>query len=256
MRFGIHRKIDDILLSREPLSTEIKENISFIELVVTDTSIPDFLFRDKDAFKMVEKYCEGFERTVHLPFYDLNLGSVDDNISNYSLNSLKKSLVLAERLGAEICVAHLGYNPRISKSATDKWLNRFIKRKREVEEFSLFRKITVAWENTYEKEISIFQKIINMDPDTKLCLDIGHCNCFASFSAVEFLKEFKAKTIHIHIHDNLGKEDSHLAPGNGNIDFKGIMKEVDHDTVVNAVFEIDTIKFQESVNEIKNIFMR
>jgi sugar phosphate isomerase/epimerase len=256
MKFGIHRKIDEILLSKEPLSCKIKENISLIELVVPDTFVSGFLLHDPEAFQKVENYCEGLDKTIHLPFYDLNLGSPDDMIANYSVNSLKKSLILAESLGSKICVAHLGYNPLISESATEKWFKRFIRKKEELEKFASDHGTKVVWENTYESDMVLFDRMVETHPDTEFCLDIGHCNCFASFSAIEFLKRFQEKVVHLHIHDNLGKEDSHLVPGKGNIDFESVMKAVGDAKVINGVFEIDTVKFQESINEMKNVFMR
>ncbi len=56
------------------------------------------------------------------------------------------------------------------------------------------------------------------------------------------LEEFlRFPAAHYHLHDNDGREDSHLAPGKGTIDFRPVMKAVRKNRVV-PVIEVATFE--------------
>jgi sugar phosphate isomerase/epimerase len=256
MKFFIHKKIEEIIVYNEQLPEIIGNLVDGIEIVITEPFFPQTQSFYSDKIKKIADFCMNRDVSVHLPFYDLNLGSIDRNISEYSLRSMVQGIDIASSLGAKIAVAHLGYNVLSSKSSTAKWFERFAAMKCELEKYATDKGVTVVWENTYEKDMSLFDEMIKVHPDTKLCLDIGHCNCFAEFSAIEFLERYKERVIHIHLHDNDGIEDSHLAPGKGNIDFTPIMEKIGAYPVQNAVFELDFDKFTDSVDYISEIFLK
>jgi sugar phosphate isomerase/epimerase len=70
--------------------------------------------------------------------------------------------------------------------------------------------------------------------DSPFALDVGHAH--QKFSLTEFLR-FPAS--HFHLHDNKGKEDSHLALGEGTIDFGPVMKAVQKNNVT-PILEVST----------------
>ena len=54
------------------------------------------------------------------------------------------------------------------------------------------------------------------------------------------IKKFNKKLIHIHLHDNDGKEDQHLTIGKGNINWKKVIKVLKkyyNKTITLEVFE-------------------
>ncbi|HPA56953.1 MAG TPA: sugar phosphate isomerase/epimerase family protein [bacterium] len=254
MKFFIHKKVEDIIVHNMQIPEIIGNIVDGIEVVITEP----FFFRNdcSEKIRKISDFCMNMDVSVHLPFYDLNLGSVDRNISEYSFRSMVQGIDIASGVGAEIAVAHLGYNVLSSKSSTAKWFERFAVMKGELEKHAADKGVTVVWENTYEKEMAVFDEMIKVHPGTKFCLDIGHCNCFAGFSAVEFIERYKERVMHIHLHDNDGIEDSHLAPGKGNIDFLPIMEKIMAYHVRNAVFELDFDKFTDSVDHISEIFLK
>jgi len=60
-------------------------------------------------------------------------------------------------------------------------------------------------------------------PSLQLLLDIGHLHVVKEDVPKAVLK-MKDKIVHVHIHDNDSTRDAHLIPGEGNIDFKAIIK--------------------------------
>ena len=61
-------------------------------------------------------------------------------------------------------------------------------------------------------------------PVVGLCFDTGHANISENHDLVGAFERNATRIIHIHYHDNVGNDDLHLAPGNGNIDFAAFFK--------------------------------
>ena len=54
-------------------------------------------------------------------------------------------------------------------------------------------------------------------PAFGLCLDIGHAHCYSKDPVQQWAQALSPYIRHVHVHDNLGKKDSHLALGEGTI---------------------------------------
>ena len=64
-----------------------------------------------------------------------------------------------------------------------------------------------------------------------MTLDLGHAQLLTKENnSIELIKSYHEKIKHIHMHDNRGgdsaKDDIHLPPGRGIIDFKSIFNEL------------------------------
>ncbi|MBP1929981.1 sugar phosphate isomerase/epimerase [Methanolinea mesophila] len=71
---------------------------------------------------------------------------------------------------------------------------------------------------------------------TGFALDVGHAHlnhCLPAFL------EYPIR--HIHLHDNDGKEDTHMPVGAGTIDFLPVMKAVEREKII-PVIEVDTLE--------------
>ena len=79
-------------------------------------------------------------------------------------------------------------------------------------------------ENTYEKSPEIHRQILSRldNPAARFCLDVGHTLAFAGNSWRDWLPELAPWLGHLHLHDNDGNRDQHLAVGQGNFDFAGL----------------------------------
>mgnify|MGYP001478932922 CR=1 FL=1 len=254
MNYFLHIKLEDIILGKTELSESAKGLLDGFEIVITEPYFLDFVNEDPAEFRKVEKFLDGKKVSVHLSFYDLNLGSPDRRICEHSFNSIISGLVFAQRVGAKNAVSHLGYNIKLSKNSTEKWFRLFADAKERIENFAVKKGVTVVWENTYETDFYLFDKMMELHPGTSFCLDVGHCNCFAGFSAVEFFNRYSKNIKHFHIHDNNGTEDSHVAPGLGNIDFTQIVDIIGKSSADTAIFELEFDRFERSAEYIKKLF--
>ena len=250
MNFLITRKLGDILSKDNPFDF-IEENghITGAEIML---SKPELI--DEIDLLEIKRKCKGLKLTSHLPFYDLNLASVDRHISDYSMKVMIKGLVFCEKLDIRSAVAHFGFNVKLAGKAAEKWKEKFFTQKRLLESEAKKRGVDLIWENTYEENFDFFDEILKVSPDTRFCLDCGHCNCFADFSPVEFFDRYGEKVVHLHLHDNDGKEDSHLPPGSGSVDFSALFNVIGKSEIENAVFEIEPEMYMENKNVISEIF--
>lgn len=125
--------------------------------------------------------------------------------------------------------------------------------KHEIEEAANRLGVSIAWENTYEPDFTLFDMILEKDPETPICLDIGHANCFSSFTPVSFLERYGKSIVHVHAHDNAGSEDSHIAIGEGSIDFNALFSRLGETSAEMVVFELTKENFLKSLEKIENL---
>ena len=87
--------------------------------------------------------------------------------------------------------------------------------------------------STVEQVCEIVDKL---DRDNlKVCLDTGHAAIFFGPSVGDAVRYIGKRLEAVHIHDNMGKEDEHLIPGDGIIDwddFASALREIGFDKVI------------------------
>ncbi len=76
-------------------------------------------------------------------------------------------------------------------------------------------------ENVYEEHPSEMQVLFErLRPQrVGLCLDCGHLTAFGRAPLSAWLETLGGFIGHLHLHDNQGRKDDHLALGKGRIDF-------------------------------------
>jgi sugar phosphate isomerase/epimerase len=62
-------------------------------------------------------------------------------------------------------------------------------------------------------------------PEIKVCLDSCHATMHNS-QAIELVRELAPRVLTTHMSDTMGDEDSHLVPGEGNVDYPAITREL------------------------------
>jgi len=69
------------------------------------------------------------------------------------------------------------------------------------------------------------KSLFNRFPDLQFHLDIGHFNLNMR-NPLRFVKAFKNRLTHIHLHDNDGTKDQHLPMGTGKIEWEPLIEEL------------------------------
>lgn len=57
-----------------------------------------------------------------------------------------------------------------------------------------------------------------------ICFDSGHANMIWHENLPQIAQKYRDRIFSVHLHDNFGEKDSHMIPGNGNINWEELMK--------------------------------
>ncbi|PWB54349.1 MAG: sugar phosphate isomerase/epimerase [Candidatus Methanoperedenaceae archaeon] len=165
--------------------------------------------------------------TLHLPFSDLNLGSLNHPIWNETIRQMTKCLERASDF-VELAVVHPGHLSPLGMQLPDMAWHQNIEGLKKICDFADDLGIKIGVENMPNMQ-HIFGKqpgeilgmIESLDRDNAgLTLDMGHANTNG------LVRDFMAdlgKVIHVHLHDNKGRSDEHLELGKGTIKWKDVM---------------------------------
>ena len=125
--------------------------------------------------------------------------------------------------------------------------------------------LCVCLENMFPKcgafvEPADFDDLLNRFPDLRLTLDTGHANIGGRGGqrTLDFIKKFGPRIGHLHISDNSGERDDHLAVGSGVIDFLKISRALKQcgydDTATLEIFSDDRRELKKSRDRLEEMF--
>ena len=201
------------------------QNIDLISRAGFDgvfVTLNDGFISDKQIEYIYQKNLE--VETLHLPYHH-PFNIIDslwkcDSSTNQALKVVFDGISLAKRNNIDTVVLHAssGYSPIIS----DDVINNY----RKIAEFCEKNDITLALENI--KCVKSLATLLNHLDNTKMCFDIGHANAFTKNLESEIWYSLFKKMHCVHLHDNMGNDDSHMFPGMGNINFELKLKELIH----------------------------
>ncbi len=207
------------LLKKKYLKKIIEEGIN-PEIGLNGTVLDDYTFRDfKDVFKELDSSM--VRCTIHAPFTDVSIGAIDKRIRAVSIDRLKMAMDIAVLFDAVDMVFHSGWERKIYADVTDKWLDNATDSLFEICEYAKGSNIRIMLENVFELGPSLHLELFSRVDHEVLgfCLDAGHVYAFSDTELNKWIETLGDKIGHLHLHDNKGSEDDHLAPGDGIIDF-------------------------------------
>ncbi len=168
----------------------------------------------------------GLSCTIHAPFTDLSLGALDPEIRRVSLERLSTSVDLAALFKAKALICHTGFDSRHYLGLKDKWIDNAVDSLGRLLERVEKGTTPLALENVYELDPDIHQELFSRLESKMLgfCLDLGHQRVFSATRLDGWLDALGKRLVHLHLHDNNGKYDEHLAIGQGNLDFDSLFR--------------------------------
>jgi len=198
----------------------------------------------------------GIRFSVHAPFADINIASPSRCLLKAMVKRLEKSIQFAGFLEADVWVFHPGLKTGISMFYPEAdWIQN-CKTAETLAKIAEKHGVRIAIENVPEpypflmKSVEHFKRFYSeVNSNIGLALDVGHANLNGQIEL--FLRTFPNKIVHIHAHDNGGKEDEHLGVGRGTVDWKRfaeLLKEISYAKTV-VVESMEHV--QESVERLK-----
>ncbi|WP_321368066.1 sugar phosphate isomerase/epimerase family protein [uncultured Desulfuromusa sp.] len=163
----------------------------------------------------------GLSTTLHAPFSNFNPGSSKSRIRNLSMKTAEKSLLLAEKLHARRIVFHPGLAYGNDEKKLNVWLENNLTFWPELLRHAVEINCTICIENIYATSPDIFIRLISLLDSTHFghVFDIGHWNIFGEVPLLDWLDKAAPYLKHMHLHDNHGERDEHLAVGQGGVPF-------------------------------------
>ncbi|MFH1020366.1 MAG: sugar phosphate isomerase/epimerase family protein [Pseudomonadota bacterium] len=170
----------------------------------------------------------GLGCTLHAPFFDLAPGGLDEKILAASRNKLSKAFDLIEVFRPAAVVCHLNYEANKHGYKEAAWFDASLTTWRALLAQAGARQVVLMLENTYETGPEQHVKMLTAlnSPLARFCLDVGHVSAFAKNSWQEWLSVLAPWLGQLHLHDNHGDRDAHLAPGKGSFDFPGLFSSL------------------------------
>jgi len=180
--------------------------------------VPDDEFRyTADVLKE-----NGLACTLHAPFSDLAPGSLDTKIREITRKKLRRAFELIPVFQPRSIVCHLGYDEDKHSYKPEQWFKHAGETWQELLKIAEQNKTCVMFENTYETTPDIHYRLFTEINSRylRLCLDTGHLMAYAGTSWQLWLDKLLPWLGQLHLHDNAGRRDEHLAIGSGRFDFQ------------------------------------
>jgi sugar phosphate isomerase/epimerase len=219
---AVHVSVPFLMLRDQYLPLVLENRISLeigIDAEVLDTCPVGDLVRVAGELQAADLSC-----SLHAPFLDLSPGAIDPRVRRVSRERLEEVIRLVPIFRPLWVVSHAGYEARHYADDQEAWLANC------VETFSVLLgrleglQVPLMVENVFEKEpghlASLFQALPS--PGLRFCLDVGHHRIYGQSALAAWIDRLGPYLGLLHLHDNQGTWDDHLALGRGGIDFLGL----------------------------------
>ena len=206
-------------LLRIVLDNRIRPEIGLTDNVLHDEPATEFI-RIATLLKG-----EGLACTLHAPFHDLIPGALDPGILAASRAKLQKAFELIPIFAPRAIVCHLNFEPdKHGGAKEERWFAQSLATWQGLLAIAQAHDTPMMLENTYEKSPAQLKRMLMAldSPLARFCLDVGHVTAFARNSWRDWLPELVPWLGQLHLHDNDGATDSHLAVGEGIFDFEAL----------------------------------
>ncbi len=164
--------------------------------------------------------------TLHGPFMDLVPGGLDAMLLTATRKRLERFFEIVPVFEPANVVCHAGYDPCYYRNNWEEWLSNSVATWEPYVHLAERFGFKLLLENVYENSPTVHLALFNAIPSDYFgfCLDVGHHNVFGKSTLEEWVGALGEKIMELHLHDNDGAEDTHLAIGRGNVDFIGLFQ--------------------------------
>jgi len=174
---------------------------------------------EEDAIQALSQLCRHAE-----------IVSAHTSTLTWSPEGLRAEIGLAARIGADILVIHpntLGLEKQAEPPTALEL--------REICAFARDCGVMLAFENSGRTGIEMVRRAIDLvgaEPGATgmgICIDTGHAHRSCTWEGIPvsaFLEEFRDLIVEVHVDDNFGAKDLHLPPGEGTLDWAGVIPAI------------------------------
>lgn len=223
-----------------------------VELYIDSHSMDEIT--DADLHRLTDVMDHGRPLSVHAPFMDLCPGAIDSKIAAASLERYLQVMSFAEVLRPAVVVFHAGYEKWKYAGEIDLWLTQSLKTWRAVADKAEKHGVKIAIENIVDGEPAHLRLLAEeMDhPLFGLCLDVGHREIFSSLPVDAWVEGMHPYLFELHLHDNHGVNDDHLAIGEGRVDFKSLFASLNK-LSIKPIYTLEAHSEEEALRSLESL---
>jgi sugar phosphate isomerase/epimerase len=191
-----------------------------------------------DIETVATRLCDaGLTVTFHAPFMDLSPGSPDPKVRTLTRQRMEQVLRLIPLFKPKTVVCHTGYDHKRYWHMKDVWLKNSLDSWSWIAGQIQSEGAEMMLENVYEETPDdMFPLLKNLqDHGVGFCLDTGHQAVFSTVPIEMWVTSLGPYLGQLHLHDNAGQADEHLALGRGRIDFPQLFR------LITAVSDIQPV---------------
>ncbi|MBU7016188.1 MAG: sugar phosphate isomerase/epimerase [Theionarchaea archaeon] len=241
--------------------------IGVSSLCMLDSTLEQVLETINDVFSSIEVISEGnhtnlqilesynYSVSFHAPFSDLNIGSLNKAILKESLNQITETIERAPRYNVKAICIHPGhYSPlgmHFREAVHDLQVASLKYLAKKAEENGVFLGVEnmphfpILCARTYEEIERIIKEVDS--PRVGFTFDVGHAHVSGNLTGFLQLKDFIEV---VHLHDNYGDQDAHLALGDGTIPLEVIKNLHDKRLIIEVNTYEDALRSLEVLNNL------
>jgi len=165
---------------------------------------------------------------LHAPFHSINLASFNDRVRQLSIRILEETMELAQRLESPIVTFHLGLCFLPCQLYRNKAFDFLIDSLNQVLDYASNYGIIIAMENRGGKldigKPSDLLRVANAIDNKLLKITFDTVQANVHGDPIEYYLMLKDHVINVHVSDSPRGKSLLLAVGEGEINFKGLMK--------------------------------
>ena len=206
----------DETAARYGLGLEIAEYCTAANL---DAPIPEVMTAAQCHRQAAKRF------VFHAPFNELCPAAIDPLAVSLARHRYAQALAAARDWGCRLLVVHTGFIPWVYYP---EW---FVEKSVEFwREFlpQVPEGMVLCLENVMEPSPQIPVDIIRRvdDPRLRLCLDVGHVNCYSSVPISQWMAQWGDALSHLHLHNNNASMDSHGGLSRGSLPMEEIIRGI------------------------------
>jgi sugar phosphate isomerase/epimerase len=186
--------------------------------------------RKRELLELKRSYSLNY--VVHAPYDGINISTPQRSLRRAALKLIETSMQYAQYLDAKLIVLHSGFKSPLDFMKPKTTWNIFLDVLKEIDRLAKDLDIYVGVENmpsggyalieSCEEALMLMEEAQALEK-IGLTLDVGHSNTIGTYEARDYLLRASNHLFHLHVHDNNGRKDEHLAVGSGTINWASIM---------------------------------
>ncbi|MBU0478254.1 sugar phosphate isomerase/epimerase [bacterium] len=207
-----------------------------------------------EEMRKVKNFCleEDIRTSCHGPYIDLNPGSEDPKVRSLVRERFVQSIQFCSKMDIKNLVLHTGYSPVFHESIKDIWFETSLDLWKEIKTIAEEKEIKIAIENCLESSPEIVVRLLNEigSENFGMCFDVAHFNVFGDKPVLDYFDICTDRIFEVHLSDNNGDKDSHLAFGKGNINFQQLFHRLKEKNL-NPIITVEAMSIEDVIYDIK-----